>query len=182
MSEVIRLTDHRSDPSVILAHAGPSLSGHMGRLQEARWSPAEKAYLVHRDALDGLRALARYAGASIVDDRRTEPAPHTAGVECANCGQPGQRYHPPNRCPACGEPWRSVDYPDHHGDPMHTRQCPACRATQRGAFPYCSACGQPMPPREPPGRPVLPQREHLDDPMPFGQALAETFPGSPEQP
>jgi hypothetical protein len=173
MSNLIQLDGHPADPAVLLVRTAPDLAPQLGKLQAARYDHHRKAYLLHTGDLPGLESLARYIGAHIVDNR-PRPGEHTLPHECAHSAQPASTTRPPAYCPTCGHPWAPVTYHDVDHD-ADKGSCDHCGHHQTGPFPRCAACGGPM--SYPGRRHVELPRTKLADPIPFAQAVADTFPG-----
>jgi hypothetical protein len=175
MTHIIKITRHPTDPAVILAHIGPELAHAAGRLNALRWSPEDRAYLIHEDALPGLYALADYHDAHIHDQRSNPIAGHkTIPQECRHCGQPGRANQPPTYCPACGNLWDPIGPPVDGIAGVIRTPCPSCGHKQSGRFGYCTRCGQPMTIRPATTPPALAGvREHLDEPLPLRTTMEE---------
>ncbi|MBO0820869.1 MAG: hypothetical protein J2P26_08485 [Nocardiopsaceae bacterium] len=180
-TKIIQLRSHPHDPDIVLVHVPPGFSDRtiMGRLEAARWSPEDRAYLLHTDALPGLEGLARYVGAHVVDQRTPATGdtdtPRPVAQECAHCGQPGRWARPPAHCPDCGQPWTPVP-PPALNLAVARPTCPDCGKRQRGRFGYCWSCGTALP-----TGPVTQLREtrhenpvarpRLDEPLPLAEGI-----------
>lgn len=172
MPELIRITNHPTDPALALIHTGPTLAPIMGQLPEARRSPEHRAYLLHVDALPGLRALAQHHHLHVIDQTTTpDPRGRPVAQECRHCQQPGSWAHPPRYCPSCGNQWEPVPPPTtdlHQTYP----DCPQCGHHQTGRFTYCTRCGTTLDPSVPETPAPTPDRHHLEDPLPLDHLLA----------
>jgi hypothetical protein len=172
MTKLIRLGSHPKDAEVVVLRTPPDMSKQMGGFGPARFNQDLGAYLIHESNLEALRSWVRYLGdIHVIDERRgdgTRNLPH----ECAGCGQPGSIERAPKFCPSCGADWRPITYED--ASPTLTQgTCSACGHRQAGRFPRCSGCGGQMTYPEA-GPRVEVARTKLADPMPLGEAIAET--------
>lgn len=184
MTEVARITKHPEDQACVLLHTPPNYNDRFGGFGPARYTPEHRAYVIHHTHIDALYRWAKRIDLHVIDERRAgKGGIVTRPVECAACTQPGSKSNPPAMCPSCGVPWRPVPPPERH-DPLVRTACPACSHKQPGKFPYCARCGAEMAyPDKPVKRPPLPRperkREHLDDPLPLSQVIAEEAPALP---
>lgn len=184
---IVRITKHKTDPDLVLAHTPPDLAHDvMGPYGPARYSKEARAYLLRVEHLEQFRGhLARH-DVLMVDERAkgAEPEKFTGPLpECSACGQPASRQAALalNRCPACGAVWRPVvaDSPAATGAWSPKVECEACGRRQRVGWAFCGGCGAPAPVPGPPGprpdtvgRPVL-ARPVLEEPALFGDLVGE---------
>lgn len=177
-----QLAAHPTDNHTLVLRTPPGLASDMGRFEPARYDQAQRAYLIHADHLTALHRFAATIGLHIVDDRRSPPGQKTAMPECAHCGQPAALTRQPATCPLCGHTWQPVfvrSEPTTHRSTVRAT-CGSCKHTQPGRFPYCGACGAPIP-RGHAGRLPTP-RPHLDDPLPLGETVTDALGGADEPP
>jgi len=175
MADTARLTRHPRDETSALLNIGPAHAKTMGLFAPARWASDLKAYLVNDENVDSLIRFLALQGVHVTDDRSRGGGDALGPLpECANCGQPAKRDREPEHCPDCGKPWQSVVFTQTRGfdwrpDP---RTCTVCLTEQRGTFRFCQQCGAVMPDPVHVVKPT-PEREHLDDPQPIGEAVEE---------
>jgi hypothetical protein len=187
---IVRITKHRTDPDLVLAHTPPDLAASvMGPYGPARYSKALRAYLLRAEHIEQFRGhLARH-DVLLVDERKaddgaekfTGPLP-----ECSACGQPASRQAALslNRCPACGAAWRPVvvDTPAATGSWTPKVDCEVCGRRQRAGWAYCGGCGAPAEPLGAPGpRPEHVVRPRLAEPALFGDVADEVLSGLAER-
>jgi hypothetical protein len=175
MTSIIRTTNHPTAPDLVQVHIPIELNDKIRMLEPARWSPPDKAYLLHRNDWPALESFAHHVGAYI-HDQRTNPIANQIHIpqECRHCGQPGRANHPPTYCPACGNLWDPVGPPVDGIAGVVRTPCPSCGHKQSGRFGYCTRCGQSMTVRPATTAPALANvREHLDEPLPLRAAIDE---------
>jgi hypothetical protein len=170
---IVRITNHPNLPAIVLVHTPPDLAHEvMGPYQPARYSKAQRAYLLGEEHLEQFeRHLARH-DVRLADERRADGGPEKISgplPECDHCGQVVRRAASPAFCPACGREWNPATLRRRSLDMAPRGTCSACEREQAGTFAFCTVCGGAMV-RVPVGkrpdhvpRPKLAQPLTLDD-------------------
>jgi hypothetical protein len=86
--DIVRITTHPHDHSIVLLHVPHSCNDLMGRYEPAQLDTSLKAYLLHTDHLDSLQTFATYTGLYLIDERGQTPAQVHSGQLCDICAKP----------------------------------------------------------------------------------------------
>jgi hypothetical protein len=86
--DIVRITTHPHDHSIVLLHVPHSCNELMGRYEPAQLVPDLKAYLVGIDDLVSFQAFAHHSGWYILDERGQTPAQLHRGQLCDICQKP----------------------------------------------------------------------------------------------
>jgi DNA-directed RNA polymerase subunit RPC12/RpoP len=171
MTHLARITEHPTDPDVVLIDIPYELNAEMRRYEAARMAPELRGYVLAAEHIDGFTRFAERLNMHVVDERRHAPNPRPLMPECAHCGQPAKLSSQPEYCPGCGQQFEPYFHAETPGESRVS--CEYCGHPNKPGFGYCAECGKPMP-KIPVTYVRQPSRTRLKNPKRLAETLGET--------